>query len=306
MYEFMSEHIEEEREMFVLKRGDKGSLVGLMQERLNNHGHYLGQDGLFGVKTERVLRDFQFAWNLEVDGVCGDRTWGCLFQSKGVTRGSRGDRRRLDLVFEERMELGLGRGEMSESGYGLCRVAFSDLGKQENPWGRNKGSEIAHLVQGTRITGVEDVEFSEYKRHWGIGNMKFFPPWCAIAVSGWLAEYYEASDWSEIPFGNWFGGVTQTMKWGEGGGGLRRDVGLCRGGELFVMPRAGSGSDGDDGDGAKIRGGHIGVILWDDGDRVQTIEGNTQNGVRTRSRLKSSLWGVVDWEKAARSKGFKV
>ena len=136
--------------------------------------------------------------------------------------------------------------------------------------------------------------------------MKFFPPWCAIAVSGWLAEYYEASDWSEIPFGNWFGGVTQTMKWGEGGDGLRRDVGLCRGGELFVMPRSGSGSDGDDGDGAKIRGGHIGVILWDDGDRVQTIEGNTQNGVRTRSRLKSSLWGVVDWEKAARSKGFSV
>ena len=72
-----------------------------------------------------------------------------------------------------------------------------------------------------------------------------------------------------------------------------------------IFSSSGSGSDGDDGDGAKIRGGHIGIVMWDDGDRVQTIEGNTQNGVRTRSRLKSSLWGIVNWELVIREEGWE-
>ncbi len=93
------------------------------------------------------------------------------------------------------------------------------------------------------------------------------------------------------------------MELAEAWGGLRREVGVCRSGELFVMPRSGSGSDGDD-DGKKhIKGGHIGVILWDDGDRVQTVEGNTQNGVRSRSRKKETLWGGVAWELVLQSRG---
>lgn len=284
--------------MLLLRRGDKGSFVRIMQERLNFHGNYLGIDGIFGPTSERVLRDFQFQWNLEVDGVCGDLTWGCLLQQKGLTRGGASMRRRTPVLMHRVLEEKGKESGASEAALMLCRRAVEDIGKEEDPWGRNKGKAIGHLVQGTCVTGVVDLEFSEYKRHWGIKNRAFFPPWCAIAVSSWMAEAFGAKDWADIPFGKWFGGVTQTMKWGEAGGGLRREVGECRMGELFVMPRAGSGSDGDDGDGAKIRGGHIGIILWDDGDRVQTVEGNTQNGVRTRSRLKSTLWGVVDWEKA--------
>lgn len=292
--------------MIVVRRGDKGTFVALLQERLNFHGHYLGQDGIFGRLTERVLKDFQFAWNLTVDGVCGDQTWGCLMQSKGLNKGGVFVKRRTPEILGERLEAVEGA---SEDGIGLCKVAIGDLGKEESPWGRNKGKDISHLVQGTRITGVESIEFSEYKRHWGIGNMKFFPPWCAIAVSSWMAEYFEASSWSEIPFENWFGGVTQTMKWGDQvEGGLRRksEIGHCLPGELFVMPRSGSGSDGDDGDGAKIRGGHIGMVMWDDGDRIQTVEGNTQNGVRTRSRLKETLWGIVDWERVVENNGWSA
>lgn len=290
--------------MLVLRRKDRGRLVGLMQERLNFHGHHLGVDGIFGVRTERVLRDFQFGWNLLVDGVCGDQTWGCLMQGKSLSKGSVSLRKSLSETIRNRIDIGYQRDEVSEASYLLCMEAVGDLGKEESPWGKNKGPQIVHLVQGSRVTGVEDNVFSEYKKHWGIGNTKFFPPWCAIAVSSWMLEAFECDAWSEIPFGNWFGGVTQTMKWGDGGGGLRRDVGECRSGELFVMPRSGSGSDGDDGDGAKVRGGHIGIILWDDGDRIQTIEGNTQNGVRTRSRLKSTLWGIVDWELASRHYGW--
>lgn len=285
--------------MLVLRRGDKGSFVRLLQERLNFHGSYLGQDGVFGRKTERVLMDFQSSWNLVVDGVCGDLSWSCLLQSKGLSRGGAYMRKRQpeligDILRNKAMESGV-----SEACLRLCLCAVSDVGKEENPFGRNKGKAISHLVQGTSITGVSDLEFSEYKRHWGISNRAFFPAWCAIAVSSWMAGAFGASEWSEIPFGNWFGGVTQTMKWADAGGGLRREVGDCEMGELFVMPRAGSGSDGDDGDGAKIRGGHIGIILWDDGDSVQTVEGNTQNGVRLRTRKKSTLWGVINWERAS-------
>jgi len=35
--------------------------------------------------------------------------------------------------------------------------------------------------------------------------------------------------------------------------------------------------------------------LYEDGDRIQTIEGNTANGVRTRSRKKSSVLGRIRW-----------
>jgi hypothetical protein len=285
--------------MLLLRRGDKGAMVRLLQERLNYHGSYLGIDGEFGLKTERVLRDFQFSWNLLVDGVCGDRTWGCLLQQKGLNQGSVRLRRKIPHLMVEALRERGG----SELGLGLCEAALMDVGKEENPWGSNKGDKIAHLVQGTRITGEVECEYSEYKRHWGISGTTFFPPWCAIAVSGWLAELYEATSWSEIPFGNWFGGVTQTMKWGDKYGALRRDVGECSAGELFVMPRAGSKSDGDEEDGVRnVRGGHIGIVLWDDGESVQTVEGNTQNGVRSRSRKKDTLWGIVDWELALKNK----
>lgn len=286
--------------MILIKRGDKGTFVREMQERLNYHGHYLGVDGIFGKISERVLKDFQFAWGLESDGICGDLSWGCLLQQKATTMGSSFLRRKQPMILQDKLE-GL---EGSEEAKLLCKRAVLDLGKQEEPWGRNKGKRISHLVQGTKITGVEDIEFSEYKRHWGIGNKAFFPPWCAIAVSSWMAEAFDASSWDEIPFGNWFGGVTQTMLWADKRGGLRsrEEIGECRMGELFVMPRAGSGSDGCQEDGKKhIKGGHIGIILWDDGDYVQTIEGNTQNGVRSRHRHKGKLWGVVDWELSKKS-----
>ena len=287
--------------MILLRRGDRSSLVRLMQERLNAHGLNLGVDGVFGPTTERVLIDFQVIWNLVSDGICGDVTWSCLLQQRGMNRGDARLRRSIPKTIYGIVEAKGG----SEWGLRLCKRALEDLGKEESPWGKNRGAQISRIVQGSAVTGVVDLEFSEYKRHWGIGGTTHFPPWCAIAVSSWLAECFGCTSWGEIPFGNWFGGVTQTMKWGDETGHLRRGVGECEAGELFVMPRAGSGSDGDDGDGARIRGGHIGIILWDDGERIQTVEGNTQNGVRTRSRLKSSLWGVVDWEGSARSRGWE-
>ena len=271
-----------------LRVGDIGSQVLEMQKCLCKHGFELKKDGQFGPVTEARLMDFQLAFGLVSDGICGNATWGSLLTKGAMRRGS------VDALGEYRDELekeweGI-RGRVR--GKRLCRVALQDLNKQEIPYGSNKGVEIAHIVQCTQITGVEDTKESEYKRYWGIPNGKKFGPWCAKAVSAWMAIESDASEWEDIVFGRWFGGVTQTRKWAEKEGVWREEIGYCFPGELFVMGRRGSGSDST----RSATAGHIGIILFDEGDSVRTVEGNASNGVRSRSRKKVDLWGIVDWE----------
>jgi hypothetical protein len=273
--------------MMTLRRGDLGKNVIYLQRRLIRHGLECITDGKFGKQTEGLVMGFQESWDLVVDGVVGSRTWGCLLQGSAKVRGVRDVGKKFWLLERENIE-------GSELGVRFCEISCLDLGMQESPWGSNRGPEISHLVQGTRITGMKRYHSgSEYKKHWGIsGDKDAYPPWCAIAISGWLAELYEARSWSGIPFGNWFGGVTQTKKWGESLGVWREDLGSCRSGELFIMGRKGSGSDRT----ASRSAGHIGVILYDGGNWVLTMEGNASNGVRSRKRKKEDLWGVVNWE----------
>ena len=77
----------------VLRRGDKGPPVALMQKLLNKHnsgipGHRsrwdtVTVDGDFGPATGRALTMFQIdAPGLTADGVCGPRTWAALLDDK--------------------------------------------------------------------------------------------------------------------------------------------------------------------------------------------------------------------------------
>ena len=275
--------------MLLLKRGMSGELVMYMQERLRFHGFLdMRIDGIFGRGTEGCVEDFQHRSGLCGDGIVGDMTWLMLLQGRGLPSGKYRVRKEMGISVRDLLcERGSGG-----SGEEFARVCLLDLGKQEDPWGSNKGRPIAHLVQGTKVTRSRDLEFSLYKRHWGISrNRREFPPWCAIAISSWLAIYEDVKDWGKIPFGNWFGGVSQTIRWAEGEGIYREggDIGECFSGELVTMGRLGSGSDGT----KSLSAGHIGVILWDDGEYVQTIEGNTTNGVRLKLRKKENLRGVV-------------
>lgn len=64
-----------------LRKGDSGDAVKTLQNRLITHGYSLpiyGADGDFGNETDRVLRTFQLANGLEVDGICGPKTWEAL------------------------------------------------------------------------------------------------------------------------------------------------------------------------------------------------------------------------------------
>ena len=273
-----------------LREGDLGRDVMYMQRRLNAHGEVeLVIDVVFGPKTRTCLMEFQMRWHLDVDGICGDRTWESLLR--------RGSTLRIDINVKDERWLMLeedfvsrGLPEILICFLGLC---WDDLNKQESPPGSNKGGDICHLVQGTRITGETRMSKSAYKKHWGIGNVSKFPAWCAIAISSWLSRLFCASSWGDIPFGNWFGGVTQTVKWAKKEGVYSEDMSDVESGDLFVMGVRGSGSD-ESGRGNNEYG-HIGVILYAEGDRIQTIEGNTANGVRTRSRKKSSVLGRIRW-----------
>ena len=62
----------------VLKKGAKGDSVKAMQILLLGYGYNMeghGADGSFGGATERALKAYQSANNLEPDGSCGKKTW---------------------------------------------------------------------------------------------------------------------------------------------------------------------------------------------------------------------------------------
>jgi peptidoglycan hydrolase-like protein with peptidoglycan-binding domain len=71
-----------------LQRGDKGPAVRRLQQRLRGDGYNPGAiDGIFGLQTERAVRQFQRANNLYVDGVAGRETLTAL----GLGSGSPGN-----------------------------------------------------------------------------------------------------------------------------------------------------------------------------------------------------------------------
>ena len=58
--------------------GSQGDDVKSLQEKLNNNGYKLDVDGIFGVKTQAAVKDYQKKNNLAVDGIVGTNTWGAL------------------------------------------------------------------------------------------------------------------------------------------------------------------------------------------------------------------------------------
>jgi hypothetical protein len=64
-----------------VRRGSKGADVLLLQRLLrgmsfrDDDNVVLVRDGDFGEKTEQALKKFQKKYNLEVDGICGSKTW---------------------------------------------------------------------------------------------------------------------------------------------------------------------------------------------------------------------------------------
>ncbi|GHO60415.1 peptidoglycan-binding protein [Ktedonobacter robiniae] len=64
----------------IIRRGDTGEAVRLVQSLLQAKGYDLEIDGIFGPATEAAVKAFQKAANLSVDGIVGPHTWSALSQ----------------------------------------------------------------------------------------------------------------------------------------------------------------------------------------------------------------------------------
>jgi peptidoglycan hydrolase-like protein with peptidoglycan-binding domain len=63
----------------LLKKGSRGDIVKLVQQKLKDGGMNIAVDGDFGGKTEQAIRDFQQFKHLTIDGVVGKITWSAIF-----------------------------------------------------------------------------------------------------------------------------------------------------------------------------------------------------------------------------------
>jgi lysozyme family protein len=58
----------------LLRRGDSGPMVEVLQKKLSDLGYAVTVDGEFGGGTERVIREFQRLHNLNIDSAVGSKT----------------------------------------------------------------------------------------------------------------------------------------------------------------------------------------------------------------------------------------
>ena len=70
----------------LLRKGDRGEAVKLLQQRLTICGWILTADGIWGDKTDSAVRSYQYKAGLTVDGIVGPKTQAKLIQDAIVTR----------------------------------------------------------------------------------------------------------------------------------------------------------------------------------------------------------------------------
>ncbi|WP_305140143.1 peptidoglycan-binding domain-containing protein, partial [Thomasclavelia cocleata] len=64
----------------MVKKGAKGGITRLIQERLNSVGFNLTLDGIFGENTKKAVKVFQKNRGLTEDGIVGPKTWEWLLK----------------------------------------------------------------------------------------------------------------------------------------------------------------------------------------------------------------------------------
>jgi N-acetylmuramoyl-L-alanine amidase len=63
-----------------VKKGARGNITKLIQERLNSVGFHISTDGIFGGSTEKAVKVFQKNRGLKADGIVGRNTWEWLLK----------------------------------------------------------------------------------------------------------------------------------------------------------------------------------------------------------------------------------
>lgn len=72
----------------LLRKGDRGDDVKLLQHRLNLLGWQLTEDGVWGVQTDSAVRGYQYRAGLTVDGIVGAKTRAALIRDAILARAA--------------------------------------------------------------------------------------------------------------------------------------------------------------------------------------------------------------------------
>ena len=72
----------------LLRKGDRGDDVKLLQHRLNLLGWWLTEDGIWGVQTDSAVRGYQYRAGLTVDGIVGAKTRAALIRDAILARAA--------------------------------------------------------------------------------------------------------------------------------------------------------------------------------------------------------------------------
>lgn len=72
----------------LLRKGDRGDDVKLLQHRLNILGSQLTEDGIWGVQTDSAVRGYQYRAGLTVDGMVGAKTRAALIRDAILARAA--------------------------------------------------------------------------------------------------------------------------------------------------------------------------------------------------------------------------
>ncbi len=72
-----------------VRKGDRGDLVMIIQQRLINLGYLTGRaDGDFGSRTQQALKDYQAVQGLVEDGIAGPKTMIHLFDGGSIPQAT--------------------------------------------------------------------------------------------------------------------------------------------------------------------------------------------------------------------------
>ena len=153
-----------------LVQGSNGSLVRYLQQMLNNMGYSLNIDGSFGPVMNTVIRNFQSAHGLTVDGSVGPATWEALFTYYSIPSSYFGNLVNGDRVAKAaEYELYLGFGEDNANDitpYGEW------YGMNGQPWCAMFVSWCAHEA-GYLGTKIPRYAYCPYGKTWYVQQGKY-------------------------------------------------------------------------------------------------------------------------------------
>lgn len=72
----------------LLRKGNTGAAIKLLQHRLNLVGSQLTEDGAWGVQTDSAVRGYQYRAGLTVDGIVGPKTQAALIKDAILSRAA--------------------------------------------------------------------------------------------------------------------------------------------------------------------------------------------------------------------------